>query len=140
MANPLASSTLVSLTGTPEPTKQPDIAKAFDDNATTYTDTHAVNGAYYAVLDFGPGKAITVQQADLLVRQDSYGTSRASNLQLQGSNDLSTWTPLTGNAKATLAWQNLVGTSTGTGYRYLKIANTTYINIAELRLFGTVTP
>jgi hypothetical protein len=111
----------------------------FDNDPATFSDIGPISGQYYAILDFGAGHTVALDHAELLVRQDSNGTGRAGNLHLEGSNDLSTWTKVTNNAVGTLSWQTLA-TPTGqsvTGYRYLKIANTDWINIAELRLFGT---
>lgn len=131
-------STPVSPSGDVEVSKEPYVAKMFDDNASTFSDVGPVNGQYYITLDFGDGGSVALSRAELLVRQDNNGTSRASGLSIQGSNDQSTWTSITNNAKGTLDWQTLAlrpGTSP-LAYRYLKIANNNWINIAELRLFG----
>ena len=130
-------STPVSPTGAPESDKAPYIAKMFDNDASTFSDIGPVGGQFYAILDFGAKNSITLDHAELLVRQDNWGTSRAGNLHLEGSNDLKNWTVLTGNAQPTLNWQtwSLLPGLTPTAYRYLKIANTDWINIAELRLF-----
>ncbi len=72
------------------------------------------------------------------MRQDSFGTGRSAKLHLEASNDLSTWDPLTDNAAATLGWQQLQSRQPATAYRYIKIANNDWINIAELRFFGAV--
>ncbi|GAB3610946.1 hypothetical protein GCM10027414_30720 [Humibacter ginsengiterrae] len=131
-------STPVSPTGDVEVSKEAYVAKMFDDNASTFSDVGPVNGQYYITLDFGDGGSVALSRAELLVRQDNNGTSRASGLSIQGSNDQSTWTTITNNARGTLDWQTLAlrpGTSP-VAYRYLKIANNNWINIAELRLFG----
>ncbi|MFF9563890.1 discoidin domain-containing protein [Leifsonia sp. NPDC014704] len=133
-----ATAPVISPTGAAEPAKQAYVNKMFDNNSTTFSDIGPVNGQYYVIFDFGAGHAVMLDHADLLVRQDNNGTARASNLHLEGSNDLSTWTRVTNNAVGALPWQNLATPTgaTATGYRYLKIANTDWINIAELRLFG----
>ena len=128
----------VSPFGELEASKQPYVAKMFDDDPSTFSDVGPVNGQYYITLDFGDGGSVALSRAELLVRQDNNGTSRAGGLSLQGSNDQSTWTTLTDNAHGTLDWQTLAlrpGTSP-TAYRYLRISNNNWINIAELRLFG----
>ncbi|WP_243065102.1 discoidin domain-containing protein [Humibacter sp. RRB41] len=130
--------TPVSPTGDVETSKTPYFAKMFDDDPTTFSDVGPVNGQYYITLDFGDGGSVALSRAELLVRQDSNGTGRAGGLNIQGSNDQSTWTTITNNAQGTLDWQTLTlrpGTSP-VAYRYLKIANNNWINIAELRLFG----
>lgn len=128
--------------GEVESAKAPYVAKIFDNNATTFSDVGPVNGQYYITLDFGDGGSLALDRAELLVRQDNNGTSRAGNLHLEGSNDQSTWTVLTNNAKGTLDWQTwgLRPGATPTAYRYLRIVNTNWINIAELRLFGARVP
>ncbi|WP_025156912.1 discoidin domain-containing protein [Leifsonia aquatica] len=134
-------STPVSLSGQPETNKQVYINRMFDADASTFSDIGPVGGAYYSVLDFGVAHTVSIDHVELLVRQDGFGTGRSGNLHLEGSNDLNTWTPITGNAAATLAWQTMPtpsGTATHTGFRYLKIANTDWINVAELRLFGSL--
>jgi hypothetical protein len=88
------------------------------------------------IADFGAGNSVTLSRVGLLVRQDSFGTGRSGNLHLEGSNDLTTWTPITGNASPTLASQNMLMSGSPVAYRYLKVANTDWINIAELCLFG----
>ena len=139
VANVPAITTPVAPDGTVEASKVPYVAKMFDDNAATFSDVGPINGQYYITLDFGDGGSLALDHAELLVRQDSNGTSRAPSLHLEGSNDQTTWTVLTNNAKPTLDWQTW-GLRPGvspTPYRYLKIANNNWINIAELRLFGT---
>lgn len=59
-------------------------------------------------------------------------------MRLEGSNDLTTWTRLTPAVpRGTLDWQRWE-VSDDTAYRYVRLVNGQIINIAELRLFGTV--
>lgn len=136
--NVTALAAIVSPTGQPEPSKQVSVNKMFDSDPATFSDVGPVNGQYYVILDFGTGRTVGLDHADLLVRQDGTGTARAGNLHLEGSNDLTSWTKVTNNATGTLTWQSLAAPAGQTvpGYRYLKIANTDWINVAELRLFG----
>ncbi len=130
--------TPVSASGEVETSKRADVQKLFDGDARTFSDVGPVGGQYYVTLDFGAGGSIALDRAELLVRQDTWGTSRASQLHFEGSNDQQTWTTLTNNAQSTLDWQSLAlrpGTKPAP-YRYLKIANDNWVNIAELRLFG----
>jgi hypothetical protein len=140
IADPGSALTPVTAAGQPDTANQKYVTNMFDGNAATFSDIGPVGGHYYEILDAGAGHAVSLDHAELLVRQDSNGLNRASGLQLQGSNDLSTWTPITGNAVGTLSWQTwarATGTAV-TGYRYLRIANNNWINIAELRLFGSI--
>ncbi|MCS5716444.1 hypothetical protein NVV95_18000 [Herbiconiux sp. CPCC 205716] len=127
----------VSPTGSPEPAKDAHVAKLFDRSIGTFTDVGPVGGQFYLILDLGTGETVTVDRAEFLVRQDGNGVSRAASTYLQGSNDLTTWTRITPNATGTLAWQSLASATPGTGFRYVRISSTDWINIAELRLFGT---
>ncbi|NQX12678.1 putative Ig domain-containing protein [Microbacteriaceae bacterium VKM Ac-2855] len=131
----------VSLTGELEGSKSVHVTRMFDAVTTSFSDVGPVADKYYIVLDFAEGGAVALTRAELLVRQDAFGTDRASALHLEASNDLSTWTRITPDATGTRAWQNLpVSGATGqTPYRYLRLANNTWINIAELRLFGGYT-
>jgi hypothetical protein len=92
----------------------------------------------YLIWDLADGPTDRLDPADLLVRQDNNGLTRLPGLVLQGSNDLSAWTTLTAPGFKTLAWQNLPSLDHG-AYRYLRVTNSTYIDIAELRIFGDST-
>jgi hypothetical protein len=136
IANPGTLLTPVTATGQPDTANQKYVANMFDGNAATFSD---IGPVFSVILDAGAGHSVSLDHAELLVRQDTLGTGRAANLHIEGSNDLTTWTRVTDNAVGTLAWQTLArpaGTAV-TGYRYLRIVNTNWINIAELRLFGS---
>jgi hypothetical protein len=115
-------------------------ARMFDGDAATHSDTRLNAGTYGNVWDFGAGAQVTLTGAELLVRQDGYGTSRIADMRLEGSNDLQSWTRLTPAVPAkTLEWQRW-GVQAGTGYRYIRIANGQILGVAELRVFGSITP
>ncbi|GAA5200555.1 alginate lyase family protein [Microbacterium jejuense] len=115
-------------------------AKMFDGDAATHSDTRLNAGTYGNMWDFGAGAQVTLTGAELLVRQDGYGTSRIADMRLEGSNDLQGWTRLTPAVPGkTLEWQRW-GVQAGTGYRYIRIANGQILGVAELRLFGSITP
>ncbi|KIR61354.1 MULTISPECIES: putative Ig domain-containing protein [Micromonospora] len=129
--------TLVTGTGTADTANATHAARLFDSSVTTFSDVAPVNGAAALTWDLGAGKTITLDRADVLVRQDNNGLTRQVDQALEGSNDLSTWTRLTGTTGKSLSWQSLPATGHGQ-YRYLRIRNGNYLNIAELRVFGTV--
>ncbi len=108
-----------------------------DGDPATHSDIGAESGEYHLVWDFGEGAAVALDRADFLARQDNNGLTRMDDQVIQGSNDLSTWTTLTGPTAAEHDWQNL-DSSGETGYRYLRVSNGNIIGVAELRLFGTV--
>ena len=115
-------------------------AKMFDGDATTHSDTRLNAGTYGNVWDFGTDSRVTLAGAELLVRQDGYGTSRIADMRLEGSNDLKTWTRLTPGVPAkTLEWQRWPVQGQAE-YRYIRIANGQILGVAELRLFGSVVP
>lgn len=132
------TASVVNISGAPDSVKAAEAARLFDSSITTYTDTRAINGQYYIIWDFGQGRKASLARADMLVRQDQYGTSRLSNLSFEGSNDLLTWASVSSAAQPTPDWQNLNGTKSDTGYRYLRLRNGNIINVAELRIFGTL--
>ena len=111
-------------------------ARMLDGDAATHSDTRLNGGTYGNVWDFGPDLRVTLTGAELLVRQDGYGTSRIADMRLEGSNDLQTWNRLTPGVPAkTLEWQRWP-VQGETGYRYIRIANGQILGVAELRLFG----
>lgn len=112
-------------------------ARMLDGDAATHSDTRLNSGVYANVWDFGADR-VALTGAELLVRQDGYGTSRIADMRLEGSNDFQTWTRLTPTVPAkTLEWQKWTVTA-GDSYRYIRIANGQILNVAELRLFGEV--
>lgn len=129
---------VVTLTGAPDTAAYAAYATSMlDGDAATHSDVRARDGQFYLIWDMGQGATISLDRADFLARQDGYGTSRMSDLVLEGSNDLQTWRRLTAPTERTLEWQNL--TSSGEGaYRYLRVRNGAIIGIAELRVFGTL--
>lgn len=114
-------------------------ARMLDGDPATHSDTRLNSGLYGNVWDFGPDTTVSLTGAELLVRQDGYGTSRISDMRLEGSNDLATWSRLTPSAPAkTLDWQAW-SVQDDTAYRYVRLVNGQILNVAELRLFGTLT-
>jgi len=115
-------------------------AKMFDGDAASHSDSRLNAGIYGNVWDFGADAKVSVTGAELLVRQDGYGTSRISDMRLEGSDDLQTWTRLTPAVPTkTLDWQQW-SVQDPTAHRYVRIANGQILGVAELRLFGSVTP
>ncbi|WP_109209786.1 MULTISPECIES: alginate lyase family protein [Microbacterium] len=114
-------------------------ARMLDGDAATHSDTRLNAGTYGNVWDFGEDR-VTLTGAELLVRQDGYGTSRIADMRLEGSNDLQTWARLTPAVPAkTLEWQRWP-VQGDAAYRYIRIANGQILGVAELRLFGSVGP
>lgn len=114
-----------------------DAANLFDSDTSTHSDTRLVGSQASLIWDLGEDRSLSIAGADVLVRQDQYGTSRLSGLRFEGSNDLSAWTPLTSNVVATPDWQSLNGLDGG-AFRFIRLTNRNIINIAEVRLFGEV--
>jgi hypothetical protein len=134
----LAAAQVIGLDGSADAAKAAHAAALLDANAATFSDVPAVDGRFHLIWDFGEGNRITVDGADFLARQDNNGMVRMSGLVLEGSNDLATWTPLTEPTFKTLSWQHLPSLDDG-GYRYVRLVNGALIDVAELRLFGTLT-
>ncbi|MFC7529311.1 putative Ig domain-containing protein [Actinoplanes sp. GCM10030250] len=105
-------------------------ALMLDANAATFSDV-----ANAVTFDLGAGSAFRLDRLDLLARRDNTGMVRLADLVFQGSNDRTNWTTLTGAKFKTLSWQNLPSLTDGE-FRYLRVASSTYVNVAELRIFG----
>ncbi|GLY08498.1 putative Ig domain-containing protein [Actinoplanes sp. NBRC 101535] len=105
-------------------------ALMLDANPATFSDAEKT-----VTFDIGEGSAFRLDRIELLARRDNTGMVRIPDLVFQGSTDATTWTTLTGPASKTLSWQTLPS-RTRTEFRYLRAANSTYINIAELRIHG----
>jgi hypothetical protein len=133
---------VVGLDGAVDASKASHAAAVLDANAATFSDVRAVDGEFHLIWDFGEGALVTVERADFLARQDDNGMVRMADLVLEGSNDLSSWTRLTDPTSKTLAWQELPSLDSAShdsgGYRYVRVSNGALIDIAELRLFGSV--
>ncbi|MGK3949560.1 carbohydrate-binding protein [Microbacterium sp. K2] len=113
-------------------------AKMLDGDPATHSDTRLNSGLYGNVWDFGPDTTVSLSGAELLVRQDGYGTSRIADMRLEGSSDLQTWTRLTPTAPAkTLDWQQWT-VSDDASFRYIRLVNGQILNVAELIVFGEV--
>jgi len=111
--------------------------RMLDGDAATHSDTRLNSGLYGNVWDFGPETAVSLTGAEMLVRQDGYGTSRIADMRLEGSNDGVTWTRLTPTVPAkTLAWQQWAVTD-DSPFRFVRIVNGQILNVAELNLFGS---
>ncbi|MEV7692271.1 Ig-like domain-containing protein [Microbacterium sp. NPDC089189] len=132
----LQAARVIGLDGTPSPTHAADAARLFDHDIATHSDTRLAAGRASIEWDLGEGAAVAVTGADVLVRQDQYGTTRLSSLRFEGSDDRQTWVPLTSNVTATSDWQRLAGLDAD-AYRYVRLTNGNIINVAEVRLFGT---
>jgi hypothetical protein len=132
----LAGAQVIKVDGSADTAKAAHSQKMLDGNPATFSDVPAVDGQYYLIWDFGAGVQMSVDRFDYLARQDNEGVRRMDDQVLQGSNDLTTWTTLNDSSFKTLSWQNLPSKNEE-GYRYLRVANSAPIYIAELRLFGT---
>ncbi|WP_194762301.1 carbohydrate-binding protein [Microbacterium sp. UFMG61] len=114
-------------------------ARMLDGDPATHSDTRLNSGTYGNVWDFGADTTVSLRGADLLVRQDGYGTSRIADMRLEGSNDLQSWTRLTPAAPVkTLDWQQWT-VADDTAFRYIRLVNGQILNVAELIVFGEVT-
>lgn len=114
-------------------------ARMLDGDPATHSDNRLNAGVYGHVWDLGADHRVSLTRAELLVRQDGYGTSRIADLRLEGSNDLQEWTRLTPAVPArTLSWQPWESAD-ASPWRYLRIANGQILGVAELRLFGEIT-
>ncbi|WP_323958848.1 hypothetical protein GC088_09830 [Arthrobacter sp. JZ12] len=133
-----AKAKMITLTGADDTSTVARPRNLFDNNLATATDARVVNGSADIIWDFGAAK-VSVDRAELAVRQDNFGLTRISEMQLMGSNDLTTWTQVAGTPQKTLRWQDLpTGDGAGTQFRYLRLTNRTILNVAELKLYGTL--
>jgi hypothetical protein len=114
----------------------------FDANLSTNSDfrtgtNNAGNGSYI-IFDFKSANQVNLSGVELAARQDSFYT-RVAGAVVQGSNDNTTWTTLTGPAVSALEWQQMAVTNP-TPYRYIRLYNPNawFGNMAEVRLHGTV--
>nr|BFF22426.1 hypothetical protein GCM10025732_03910 [Glycomyces mayteni] len=133
----LSAAEVVTAAGEPDTAKAPHSAAMLDGNAATFSDVPVVDGRSTLIWDFGEGASLTLDRADFLARQDNNGMIRMADLVLEGSNDLESWTRLTDPAVKTLSWQGLDAEGTE-GHRYLRVSNGALIDIAELRVFGSL--
>lgn len=132
------SATMITPTGEPDTSTLAQPHHLFDMDLSTATDARVVEGSADIVWDFGD-QPISVDRAELAVRQDSYGLSRIDGMELQGSADLETWTPVAGTPTSTLRWQDLPAEEgAGNEFRYLRLTNQDILNVAELRLYGSL--
>lgn len=132
-----AKSTRITLTGAADTSTVSNPQNLFDGKLTTHTDTRVVSGSADIIWDVGATRTISIDRLELAMRQDQFGTSRISNLQLMGSNDRTSWTVLARNVQPTLVWQS-PSLLAGTPFRYLRLTNGNIINIAEMRLYGAI--
>jgi hypothetical protein len=132
------SAQVIGPDGAANPTLSAEAQRLFDGDAATHTDTRAIGGTYALTWDFGDGGSVSLSGAEILVRQDGYGISRIANMRLEGSDDGHTWTRLTPAVpRGTHDWQQWSVTNS-TPYRYVRLINGNIINVAELRIYGTV--
>ncbi len=134
MSNPA----VVNANGEADQAKAAQAALLLDGKTTTQTSVPAVDGKFHLIWDFGEGSTYSLDRIDYLAASNTNGMIRMPDLVFQGSNDLETWTTIAEQPFKTMQWQSLEGTDTG-DYRYLRISNSTYIDITELRVFGTLT-
>ncbi|MEU6247965.1 putative Ig domain-containing protein [Glycomyces sp. NPDC047010] len=132
----LADFTVVDTAGEPDAAKATQAARMLDGNPATFADIGPVDGAYSLIWDAGEGSTFDVDRLDFLALANNNGMLRLPGLVFEGSDDLSDWTALTDPPFKTYAWQNV--DADGGAYRYLRITNTNWINITELRVYGTV--
>ncbi len=92
----------------------------------------------YITFDFKAGNQVNLSSVELAPRQDS-NFGRIKGTVVQGSNDNTAWTTLTGAAGSTMDWQTLA-VSSPVPYRYIRIINggTWFGNMSEVRFHGSV--
>lgn len=133
----LANATVVDDAGNPDPGKAAHGEAMLDANVATSSDVAPDGGQATLVWDLGAGRAVALDRAEVLVRQDNNGLTRQADQVIEGSNDLRTWTRLTGTTTKEFDWQNLPALD-DRQYQYLRVRNGDRIGVAELRLFGTL--
>ncbi len=140
------TATVIGADGEPDPGKVAHSKAVFDGNVATFADVADVESEASLIWDLGQGAAVSIDRIDFLARQDERNLARMEGLVFEGSNDLHQWTRLTDPTFKTLAWQNLPSLDDG-AWRYLRVRNGPsvpvaefryYLNIAELRVFGSV--
>jgi hypothetical protein len=133
----LARFQVVGASGEADTAKTAQAALMLDGSASTQSSVPAADGRFHLVWDFGAGSSVTLDRIDYLAAQNNNGMTRMPDLVFQGSDDLQTWTTVAEQPFKTMQWQHLEATDTG-GYRYLRISNSTNIDIAELRIAGSL--
>ncbi len=128
---------VVNTSGEPDATKAAQAALLLDGNPATQSSLAAVDGKFHLAWDFGEDSTYRLDRIDYLAAQNNNGMIRMPDLVFQGSNDLEDWTTIAEQPFKTMQWQSLDATNTG-DFRYLRISNSTFIDIAELRVSGSV--
>jgi hypothetical protein len=109
----------------------------FDSNLGSFTDYRLNGGGWgaWVEFDFRGGGTVSLSRVEIIARQDQ--VARINGTVVQGSNDRTTWDPITNYAGNTADWQTLTANS-ATPYRYLRVTNgNNWVgNMAELRLYG----
>ncbi|MFC3495684.1 Ig domain-containing protein [Glycomyces rhizosphaerae] len=126
---------VVGASGEADTAKSAQASLMLDGSASTQSSVPAVDGQFHLIWDFGAGSSVALDRIDYLAAQNNNGMVRMPDLVFQGSDDLDHWTTIAEQPFKTMSWQNLDATDTG-NYRYLRVSNSTYIDIAELRIFG----
>ncbi|MGB8453444.1 MAG: putative Ig domain-containing protein [Anaerocolumna sp.] len=111
----------------------------FDGDTTTAGDLKVGKDSYY-IVDFGEGTSATINEIKILPRVSNY--SRLNGMILQGSNDGTTWTDITGAVKnaAENTWIDITLDKllNHDSYRYYKLINHNawFGNVAEVEFYG----
>ncbi|WP_335988317.1 putative Ig domain-containing protein [Glycomyces sp. MUSA5-2] len=132
----LSDFAVVNTAGEPDPVKAEQAAKLLDGDPATFADVPPGTGGADLVWDAGEGATFDADRFDFLALPNNNGMLRLPDLVIEGSNDLETWTTLSGPPFKTYAWQTL--DAADGEYRYLRLANSTWINAVELRAYGTL--
>jgi hypothetical protein len=109
-----------------------------DGNINSFTDFRVNGGGAggWLMFDFKEDGSATLNRVELLSRQDGY-YGRINGTVVQGSNDKTNWTALSGAAISSLEWQQLA-INDAQPYRYIRIYNggSWFGNMSELRVHG----